>query len=248
MKEKEDRLAEKELARLENEEAKRLRQVEVDKRKKEREEEKEQRKRERELEVLKTRAAKRARGSTRDEELDKFHTPNPVGQTWSLADGVPSLSSGDLLMVWNFLSAHGRSLASPQLSLNTLRGALSVPARAAELTDVHLALMRCLLMDMDRIPDPATGLIAEPRRASLLTALTWPYMACMYLEENVERLGLKEEQVSGMLWEQEYHTIDAQWKLELLTILCNECLSCEPVKSSIDDYKFTAPQYVYLSP
>lgn len=234
-KEREESQNQRLAAKLENEEQKRQRQIRVEARKKERQQEIEQRKRDREREMERNRAAKRARGSTRDEDLDSYAIPVPRGRTWELADDVPALAMGDLLMIWNFLGTFGKYIASPQPSLYALRGMLSVPARVTELTDIHIALMRCLLMDMDRTPDPITGLTAEPRRANLLTSLTWPYMACMYLEENADRLGPKEEAVAGMLWESEYHTLSARWKLELLCVLCNECLSCEPVRSAIDD-------------
>eukprot|EP01051_Picozoa_sp_SAG22_P009755 SAG22_NODE_836_length_6913_cov_4.894188_4_plen_581_part_00 len=223
------------LARKEQEEARRRKAIEYAKLKQEKEEERLARKREREDEILRNRAAKRARGSTKDEDLEDFHIDPPEGKAWKLAGGVPPLPTGELLMAWNFLASHGPSIACPVLSLTTLRGALSVPHRANELTDIHVALMRVLLLEMDRIPDQTTGAIAEPRRTSLLTALTWPYMACMYLEENADRLGPKEEQVSGMLWEMEYHQIEAHWKLELLNVLCNECLTCEPIRTRVDE-------------
>ena len=109
-------------ARLENEEQKRLRQIEIDQRRKERQEEMEQRKREREQDILRNRAAKRARGSTRDEDLDSYAAPVPTGQGWELDEGVPPLAAGDLLMVWNFLATfgEGRCFLAQHMSLPVL--------------------------------------------------------------------------------------------------------------------------------
>jgi hypothetical protein len=228
-----EKLREREEAKAASDEIRRLKQIELEQKKQERAAEKEKKRQEREIERLKQKTTRQARGSTPDEELDTFHIDPPTGAQWD-AEG-PQLPAGDLLSVWNFLCMHAESIACPVLSLKTLRGALSVPARAAELTDIHVALMRVLLLNMDTIPDPATGKIAEPPRAHLLTAQTWPYMACMFLEENADRLKAKENQLSGMLWEKEYHKIDPEWKLELLNVLCNECMACELIRNNLDD-------------
>eukprot|EP01050_Picozoa_sp_SAG11_P009435 SAG11_NODE_885_length_6732_cov_3.853309_1_plen_1000_part_00 len=220
-------------AAREREEQRQKRQAEVEQRRKDREEERLKKKLEKEAADAKKRAAKKERGSFIDEELDTYHLDPPSGQAWDV-DG-PQIQTGELLAVWNFLATHTKLIACPFYSLSELRGALSIPARAAELTDLHVALMRVLLHDMDLIPDPATGQLADPPRTQLLTALTWPYMACMFLEENESRLGPIESKVSGMLWEMEYHKIEARWKLQLLSILCNECMSCEPCRSTVDD-------------
>ena len=118
-----------------------------------------------------------------DERLPEVEIPAGISCTWD-EEGV--LDQGDLLMAWSFLATNGEAICSPSLSLKDLCGGLLVAERALDLTDVHVALLRVLLLNMDT--EMGQEYVTQPRRGDLLTNLTWPYMASMYLEESAHRL------------------------------------------------------------
>jgi hypothetical protein len=172
------------------------------------------------------------RSTVADETLPA--TKLPAGAVCRKVGG-DTLSPGELLMAWNFLCAHSDALVCPSLPLDALRIGLLVKERALDLTDIHVALLRVLFVDMDANHDVQM----EPPRASLLSTLTWPYMACMYIEENAHRFSGAEDELAAELGTTEYYDVSPAKKLQLLTFLCNECSGCEPIKSRLDDVKAT---------
>jgi len=195
--------AEKEMARLAREQEKELRQAEREELRKRAEEERRKKKEEldrareeqaAEKEKLRgerergnpSRRQWLARSSLPDESLPAAVLPPGILCQW---DARGELSPGDLLMAWNFLCTHADALCCPRLSLEQLRTGLLLAERALDLTDVYVALMRVLLLDMDANRDLQT----EPKRMELISNLTWPYMAGMYLEENADRLTEAED-------------------------------------------------------
>jgi hypothetical protein len=170
------------------------------------------------------------RSTVQDERLPDAQLPAGICCSW---DEHGQLSQGDLLMAWSFLNANGEEILAPRLSLKELCGGLLVGARALDLTDVHVALLRVLLLHMDT--QMGTDYQTEPRRSDLLTNLTWPYMASMYLEENASRLGAEDIKMGKLLADQEYCVLSPQMKLRLLALLCDECLSIDPVKSKFNN-------------
>lgn len=174
------------------------------------------------------------RSTVQDERLPSVPVPPGVTCQWDKDNVLPPT---DLLMAWNFITSNGVALRCPRLTLGELVAGLMTEERALELTDVHVALMRVILDQMDtRGVDWKTS----PSRLSTLTNLTWPYLAAMHIQENSLRLTEKEMEVSDLLLEQEYASLSPVHKLQLLTFLCDECCGTPMIKSNLDDTKVPA--------
>jgi len=175
------------------------------------------------------------RSTVQDERLPSVPVPPGVTCQWDKDNVLPPT---DLLMAWNFITSNGVALCCPRVTLGELVAGLMAEERALELTDVHVALMRVILDQMDtRGVDWKTS----PSRLSTLTNLTWPYLAAMHIQENSLRLTEKEMEVSDLLLEQEYASLSPVHKLQLLTFLCDECCGTPMIKSSLDDTKVPCP-------
>ena len=227
--EKEARMVEREAARLRAEEERHRKREELARLKGERDAERERLREERERGNV-SRRRWLERSTLPDRELPPADLPPGTLCEWGAGE---ELSPGDLLMVWNFLCTHADALACPRVSLQQLRLGLLVPERSVELADTYVALLRVLLADMDSNPEMQT----EPPRAELLTSVTWPYLACMYIEEHLPRLSALEDSLAEDLGQREFFDIGPAQKLQLLSLLCNECSGCEPVKRRLDDLK-----------
>jgi multidrug efflux pump subunit AcrA (membrane-fusion protein) len=223
--EKNMRAAEREAARIRAEAARAKRREEQAREKLEKFQEMEERRKEKDAQVT-VRKRWQERSTVEDELLPDTPVPAGICCSW---DGDGELSQGDLVMAWSFLNANGNKIVAPRLSLAELRDALLVPERALELTDIHVALLRVLLLHMDAEFQTA------PPRGDLLTTLTWPYMAFLYLEENADRLSPEDYELATLLAEQEYCDLSPQTKLRLLALLCDECVGVDPVKSKYSD-------------
>lgn len=173
-----------------------------------------------------------------DERLPEVEIPAGISCTWD-EEGV--LDQGDLLMAWSFLATNGEAICSPSLSLKDLCGGLLVAERALDLTDVHVALLRVLLLNMDT--EMGQEYVTQPRRGDLLTNLTWPYMASMYLEESAHRLHADDVKLGKLLADKEYCMLPPKAKLRLLTLLCDECLGVGKVKARFNNTKATDKEW-----
>ncbi len=223
--EKNARAAEREAARIRVEEARAKRREEQARERLEKFQEMEERRKEKDAQVT-VRKRWQERSSVEDELLPDTPVPAGICCSW---DDDGGLSQGDIVMAWSFLNANGNKILAPRLSLAELRIALLVPERALELTDIHVALLRVLLLHMD------AEFQTSPPRSDLLTTLTWPYIAFLYLEENADRLSPENYELATSLAEQEYCDLSPQTKLQLLTLLCDECVGVDPVKSKYSD-------------
>ena len=252
-----ERDAAKELARLEREREKHMRAVErevqrvraEELRAKKREEqarerlekyqEMEERRKEKEAQTT-TRKRWQERSTVEDELLPDSPVPAGIQCAWESGgeDEEKRLDQGDLIMAWSFLNANSKEILAPRLSLAELREALTEPRRALDLTDIHVALLRVLLLHMDTQMGPEYQ--TQPPRRDLLTTLTWPYMASMFLEENATRETETDREreymeMATLLGDREYCSLPPQTKLRLLTLLCDECVGVDPIKSKYSD-------------